>query len=103
MAMTLVNLTLLKLNEELEIFLTNYPDLINRTMLKDPAFRPTLIAYVLSHIPNRYVALEVEKVATFYSKLPPASTQEQLDIEKSIYQGIYNLSNQFSKPDFQPN
>lgn len=92
MAMKLVNLTLLKVNEEVEIFLASYPDLVDRTTLKDQNFRPQLVAYVLSRIPNRHVAIDVNNEFSIYSPLPIYSTQEQLDIEKQIYRGIFALN-----------
>jgi hypothetical protein len=92
MVMTLVNVTLLKVNEELENFLASYPDLVDRTTLKDPSFRPKLIAYVLSRIPNRHVAIEAKNESSNFSRLPIYSTQEQLDIEQRIYQGVFSLT-----------
>jgi hypothetical protein len=92
MAMTLVNLTLLKVNEEVENFLASYPDLVDRTTLKDQNFRPQLLAYVLSRIPNRHIAIEAKNNYSISSPLPIYSTQEQLDIEKQIYQGIFALT-----------
>ena len=92
MAMTLVNLTLLKVNEEVENFLASYPDLVDRTTFKDPDFRPKLIAYVLSRISNRYVAIETKNESSNFSRLPVYSTKEQLDIEERIYQGIFSLT-----------
>ncbi len=103
MAMKLVNLTLLKVNEELESFLVSYPDIVDQKILKDPDFRPKIIAYVLSRIPNRYVAIESENEASFLSQFPIYSTQEQLDMEKRIYQGIYSLSKKERKQDFYHN
>lgn len=92
MAMTLVNVTLLKVNEELENFLTSYPDLVDRTTLKDPNFRPKLTAYVLSRVPNRHMAVEAKYEESIFSQLPTYSTKEQLEIEKRIYQGIFSLT-----------
>lgn len=92
MAMTLVNLTLLKVNEEVENFLTSYPNLVDRTTLKDQNFRPQLIAYVLNRIPNRHLVIESKNESSISSPLPIYSTQEQLDIEKRIYQGIFALT-----------
>lgn len=92
MAITLVNLTLLKVNEELENFLASYPDLVDRTTLKDKSFKPQLIAYVLSRIPNRHLVIEAENEFSIDSPIPIYSTEEQLDIEKRIYQGIFALT-----------
>ena len=82
MAMTLVNLTLLKVNEEVENFLASYPDLVDRTTLKDQNFRPQLIAYVLNRIPNRHILIDAKNESSNFSPLRLYSTQEQLDIEK---------------------
>ncbi|MGB5962775.1 MAG: hypothetical protein WBG73_19210 [Coleofasciculaceae cyanobacterium] len=92
MAITLVNLTLLKVNEEVETFLASYPDLVDRTTLKDQSFRPQLVAYVLSRIPNRHLVIEANNKFSISSPIPIYSTQEQLDIEKQIYQGIFALT-----------
>ena len=98
--MRLVNLTLLKVNEEVENFLVSYPDLIDRTKLQDPNFRPKLVAYVLNRIPNRHVAIEPQNEASIFSQLSIYSTQEQLNIEKQIYQGIFSITKAEQKLNF---
>jgi Late competence development protein ComFB len=101
-ATILVNLTLLKVNEEVENFLASYPNLVDKNKLKDPTFRPNLIAYVLSRVPNRYVTIESQKESSIFPELTTYSTQEQLEIEKQIYQGVFYLTKkeQNSKFDY---
>lgn len=90
--MKLVNLTLLRLNEELENLIDKHPKQTYQAQLKDPDFRQKLIAYVLNRIPNRYIAVEAENESSISSELLIYSNQERLDMEKKIYQGIYSLT-----------
>jgi hypothetical protein len=66
--------------------------IVDRTTLKDQNFRQQLVAYVLNRVPNRHVAIEANNEFSFSAPLPLYSTQEQLDIEKRIYQGIFALT-----------
>lgn len=90
--MKLVNLTLLRVNEELELLLDKHPDRTDQTQLQDPDFRQKLIAYVLNRIPNRYVAVEAENESSISSEFLIYSNQERLDMEKRIEQGIHSLT-----------
>ena len=92
MAMKLVNLTLLKLNEELESLLEKNFEWISQSQLQDSDFRQKLIAYVLNRIPNRYVAVDAENESSISSEFLIYSNQEALYMEKQICQGIYSLT-----------
>lgn len=100
MAMKLVNLTLLKVNEELENLLDKRPEVTYQAKLQDPDFRQKLIAYVLNRVPNRYVAVEAENESSISSEFLIYSNQERLDMEKRIYQGIYSLTTSDSNYNF---
>lgn len=91
MAGTIVNLTLLKVNDEIENILENFANPTYQQALNDPDLRQKIIAYVLSRIPNRYLAMETEKVSLISSQVFTFSTQENLQIEQLIHQGIAYL------------
>ncbi len=92
MASTLINLTLLKLNDELENFLVIYPDKIYQEILTDPEFRLELIAYVLNRTPNRYITVELGNVTSTSSDSVVSSTEESVRLERLIHQGISHIS-----------
>jgi hypothetical protein len=100
MASTIINLTLLKVNEELENLLDNSLDPTYRIVLNDPDLRQKLIVYVLNRIPNRHMAIEIEKVSLLTSQFLVLSTQESLKMEKLIRQGIYYLIQKYNSHDF---
>lgn len=100
MASTIINLTLLKVNEELENLLENSLDPAYRLVLNDPDLCQKLIVYVLNRIPNHHVVLEIEKVSLLSSQFFMFSTQECLKIEKLIHQGIYYLIQKYNSHDF---
>jgi hypothetical protein len=100
MALTMINLTLLKVNEEIENLLACSPT--NRKYqiyLNDPDFRQKLMAYILSRIPNRHLAVEVGKEPSIASEFFIYSTQERLQIENRIHQGIDYLLQGEETPD----
>lgn len=91
MASTIVNLTLLKVNEELENVLEFDLDQSDQKTFADPYLRQKLIAYVLQRVQNRYLTIEAEKIALGVAQFTVFSTQERLKIEQLIYQGITHL------------
>lgn len=91
MASTIVNLTLLKVNEELQNIWEFDLDPVTQKIFADPYLRQQLIAYVLQRVQNRYLTIEAEKLALGVSQFTVFSTQERLKIENLIYQGIAQL------------
>jgi hypothetical protein len=100
MAVEIVNLTLLKVKEELNVILENYPNQIYQKTLSDHDMRQQLIVYVLNRIPNHHLAIDIDNISLISSKLLTFSTQESLEIEKLIHQGIYQLNHQDKSCDF---
>ncbi len=91
MATTIINLTFLKVNSEIDNLLSTYPALTHQKLLTDPDLRQRLLAYVLSSINNHYIAIDTEKVSSISSQSISCSTQEKLKIEELIQQAIYQL------------
>jgi len=91
MTLTIVNATRLKVSEEIEKILNGYLNPICQRVLQDWELRQKLIEYVLSQIPNHYLAIEAEKQTSLTSQLLYYSTIEQLEIENLIIQGVYYL------------
>jgi hypothetical protein len=100
MASTIVNVTLLKVIEELENILEIDLDQSDQKALTDPELRQKLIAFVLNRMPNRYLTIESEKVALITSRFVVFTTQEKLKIENLIHQGIYYLLQRDKKYNF---
>lgn len=101
MANTLVNLTLLKVNEELQNILEFDLDAITQKIFADNYLRQQLIAYVLQRLPNRYLTIAPEKLALGIAHFAVFSTQERLKIENLIYQGIFQLLDSQEKREFE--
>jgi hypothetical protein len=99
-----INTTLIKVKEELENFLEIYTaNKLYQKTLTDPDLRQKLIAYILNRMPNRYLAVERENISLVSSQNLIFSTQEALEIEKLIHQGIYYLNQKSNFCDFYYN
>ncbi len=94
MTISIVNLTLLDVNAELENLLVFYPAQIQRKIIANPDLREKLLAYVLKRINNHYVARCKENIPIIPPHILYCSTLEQLEIEELIQQGIYYLLKQ---------
>ncbi len=93
MDMTLINLTLLKVNGEIENLSGNiYPVATYQKILRNPPLRQKLVAYILSRIPNRYAAFHSEKLISLSSPEPLSfSIREKLEIKQLVQQGVVYL------------
>lgn len=93
MGTLIVNLTSLKVNGELESFLgTIYPNDAYQEILSHPKLRQKLLDYVLSKLPNRYAALNSDKIISIYpTESLYCSTLEKLEIEELVQQGVSQL------------
>ncbi|HEY9651728.1 MAG TPA: late competence development ComFB family protein [Coleofasciculaceae cyanobacterium] len=100
MSTTIVNLTLLKLSEELENILAIYSEHTYQRTLNNPDLRTKLVAYVLNRMPNRYITVEEEELSLISSQSILFSTHESLKMEKLIHQGVYDLSEKKDSYDF---
>lgn len=100
MTTTIVNLTLLKLSEELENILAIYSEHTYQKTLTSQDLRTKLVAYVLNRMPNRYITVEEEEMPLISSQSLLFSTHESLKMEKLIHQGIYDLSQKQDSYDF---
>lgn len=94
MASVLVNLTLLKLNDELELFAAVERNRTFQQVLSNSELRTHLIAYVLNKMPNLHAAIDEEEVSLF-SCLPMIFSQrETLELRRLIIEAIMKF-----KPD----
>lgn len=103
MTTTIVNLTLLKLSEELENILAVYSEHTYQRTLNNPDLRTKLVAYVLNRMPNRYITVEEAEMPLLSSQSILFSTHESLKMEKLIHQGIYDLNDKQDSYDFSHN
>ena len=100
MTSTIVNLTLLKVSEELENILEK-PHTHKQTVLNESEFRQKIIAYVLNRVPNHYLTISLEKLSLLSSVLRDFPIQESLRITTLIHLRIYELSSR-KNPWFFP-
>lgn len=92
MGIKIINLTLLKVNGELENFTeTIYPAYTYQKILNNPQLRQKLLAYVSDRIPNRYVMLSWERIISMSPESLYFSTREKLEIKRLVQQGVVYL------------
>jgi hypothetical protein len=92
MGITIINLTLLKVNGELENFTESiYPTYTYQKILNSPQLRQKLLAYVLDRMPNRYVMLTGERIISMSPESLYFSTQEKLEIKRLVQQAVVYL------------
>ncbi|GAB4193141.1 MAG: hypothetical protein Fur006_37980 [Coleofasciculaceae cyanobacterium] len=92
MDIKIVNLTLLKVNGELENFTeTIYPAYTYQKILKNPQLRQKLLAYVSDKIPNHYVMLSWERIISMSPESLYFSNREKLEIKNLVQQGVVYL------------
>ncbi|MEC4811680.1 MAG: hypothetical protein SAK29_00085 [Scytonema sp. PMC 1069.18] len=89
MSKTIINLTLSAVVGEIEDVLETYPYHPYRQLFLIPDLRQELIAYVLSRVANRYVAVEEEQKSSFKSL--HLLTEETLHIKVLIHKGIEKI------------
>lgn len=89
MTKTLVNLTISVVVKKLENILETYPHHPYQEAYANPDIRQTLIAYILSRIPNQYITVDEEEKSEFIcSDSILRSLERTLHIESIIRQGI---------------
>jgi hypothetical protein len=92
MDITLVNLTLLKINGEIENLSGHiYPAATYQKILHNPRLRKKLLAYILKKIPNSYAAIEAEKIITISPESLYCSIREKIEIKQFVQQGVVYL------------
>lgn len=105
MATKLVNLTLLKVIKEIKNILDISPTQVHKELAGDLNLQQQLVAYVLSRVPNRHVAIEEEYLSLISPNSICCSTLEQLEIENLVNEGVYYLmqseKNSILKPSYK--
>ena len=99
MAITIVNLTLLQVSRKIDNLLSIYHANTRKIAWNYYDFRQKLLTYVLGKITNHYVAIEAENISSISSESLCCSTEEQIQIEKLIQQGIYHLIHLRNNPN----
>jgi hypothetical protein len=102
MAAKLVNLTLLKVIKEIQNILDICPTQAHQKLASNPNLQQQLIAYVLSRVPNRHVAIEEEYLSLISPHSICCSTLEQLEIENLVNEGVYYLMQSEKMTNLQP-
>lgn len=89
---TIVNLTSLAIDEELENLLERYPYQRYRAELSNPETRQVLIESILKKLPSRCVEIPPDRLDEVPELLNCVSTQKRLVIESLLEQGIQALT-----------
>lgn len=87
----LLNLTLPIVIEEVENILETYPKYPYQQIFSASGLRQDLVAYVLSHVPNKYAVVEEAEVSSNQILLSPYPTKQLLEIEHYINLGIRDI------------
>lgn len=87
-----VNLTASTVIEEIDNFLSTYPDTHPyHNAVKSPEFKRQLIAFVLQKVPSKFAKLEDDRGRPVYPDFQCASLEKRLKIEETIEQGFQVL------------
>lgn len=87
-----VNLTASTVIEEIDNFLSTYPDTHPyHNAVKNPEFQRQLIAFVLNKIPSKFAILEDDRGRPIYPDFQCASLEKRLKIEETIEQAFQEL------------
>jgi hypothetical protein len=87
----LINLTLPTVMQEIEDVLEEYPENPYHLAFSIHELRQKLIAYVLSHVPNRYAVEGVEESTKHLNVRHASHLAERLKMEMIVRAGILNI------------
>ena len=96
----LVNITLVTVTEEVEIILESYPKYPYQEAFLPSGLRQDLIAYVLSRVPNKYIAIDSGESVWNHTVQVRCSSDQLLHIENLIHTGIRDLVHSYQKVDY---
>jgi hypothetical protein len=86
-----LNLTLLKVNKELDTLESIHSSYTYRVLVRNPEFRQSLLDYILRRIPNHYLLIDSEKDSSIIAKVIKLTSQERYQIYQLIEQRISRL------------
>jgi len=101
MQKNLVNITLAVVTEEVEIILESYPKYPDQEAFSPSGLRQDLIAYVLSRVPNKYIAIDSGESVSNHTVQVRCSSEQLLRIEDLIHTGIRDLLDSYEKIDYR--
>lgn len=91
MSKRIVNLTLPIVSEEIEGVLETYPEYPYQKIFANSNLRQDLVAYVLSHIPNKYTAIEDVQLPSSNGSFFHCTSEQRIQIERWIHLGICDI------------
>ncbi|QYO62251.1 hypothetical protein [Leptolyngbya sp. 7M] len=91
MTKTIMNLTLPAILEEIDHVLEEEPYRDYQPLLRSMEMRQELIAYTLSRVHSRYRVIEGHERLTAAVRSLSLTSEERLNIEKVVRQGVYDL------------
>jgi hypothetical protein len=91
MTAKLLNLTLLKVNKELDTLESIHSSYTYKIIVRNPEFRKILSDYVLRRIPNHYLSIDSEQDSSIVAKVVNLTSRERQQIYQLIEQGITQI------------
>lgn len=87
----LLNLTLIKLNKELNNLAKTHPMMTCRAVLRNPSFRQDLVNYILKEIHSNYLLIDSKQDASVISRIVKFTNQERRQVSQLIHQRLCQL------------
>ena len=106
MAKTFVKLTLMISVDEIDNFLSDYPDCLQPEFSSNPDFqskmtnselRPRSLEHITRHIPNRYEVIDCEKECPEKPKMPYSVLEQGLKIKALVQDGIFQILPEYAE------
>ncbi|PSB12917.1 hypothetical protein C7B69_20960 [filamentous cyanobacterium Phorm 46] len=101
MQKNLVNITLAVVTEEVEIILESYRKYPYQEAFSPSGLRQDLIAYVLSRVPNKYIAIDSGEYVPGQAVQFRCSSEQLLEIEDLIHTGIRDVLHSYDAIDYR--
>lgn len=97
MALNKLNLTWMKVNQELDVLAFAHPNQTCRILLNNPEFRQILSNYIMKAIPNQYLLIESPEEFYRLRKIIKCTTQEKAQIHNLVSRRFNELRNNRNK------
>lgn len=100
MSKTFVKLTLMIAVEEIDNFLSDYPNYLQpeyssipdfHTKMTDKELRQRSLAHITRHIPKRYEVIDCDRESPEKPKMPYSVVEQGLQIKALVQDGIFQI------------
>jgi hypothetical protein len=89
--MELLNITWLKVNKELKNLADMHPHQTYKLLFRNPAFRKSLLNYILKQIPNRFLLIDSEEDYSHIEQIVTLNYKDKQKVYALIHQRINQL------------